>query len=164
MPPCHPVSRTSANITYTLARVAPRSSKWTVQSTAGRRRHLMGHAHRCGEGSRPLSANQAMSLPSERRLCVFPIIRPIRPNRPIFFRPKPHHPRPHHSQRQHRRYLSSSPKRGFFKGEGVNAIVVIMQNQVVVNARRCPQRRLRGTILEFRRCSDLGLPVRIVMS
>jgi len=38
-----------------------------------------------------------------------------------------------HSARQHVATFVIAEEKGFFKGEGVNAIVVIMQNQVVVN-------------------------------
>jgi NitT/TauT family transport system substrate-binding protein len=53
---------------------------------------------------------------------------------------------------------------GFFKGEGLNAIVVIMQNQVVVNGVVTRNVDYGGTFSNFVGAAISGLPVRIVMS
>jgi NitT/TauT family transport system substrate-binding protein len=55
-------------------------------------------------------------------------------------------------------------EKGFFKGEGVNAIVVIMQNQVVVNGVVARNVDYGGTFSNFVGAAISGLPVRIVMS
>jgi NitT/TauT family transport system substrate-binding protein len=55
-------------------------------------------------------------------------------------------------------------EKGFFKGEGVNAIVVIMQNQVVVNGVVARNVDYGGTFSNFIGAAISGLPVRIVMS
>src|SRR6266496_4743314 len=55
-------------------------------------------------------------------------------------------------------------EKGFFKGEGVNAIVVIMQNQVVVNGVVARNVDYGGTFSNFIGAALSGLPVRIVMS
>jgi NitT/TauT family transport system substrate-binding protein len=55
-------------------------------------------------------------------------------------------------------------EKGFFKGEGVNAIVVIMQNQVVVNGVVTRNVDYGGTFSNFIGAALSGLPVRIVMS
>ena len=53
---------------------------------------------------------------------------------------------------------------GFFKGEGLNALVVIMQNQVVVNGVVTRNVDYGGTFSNFVGAAISGLPVRIVMS
>ncbi len=55
-------------------------------------------------------------------------------------------------------------EKGFFKAEGVNAIVVIMQNQVVVNGVVARNVDYGGTFSNFVGAAISGLPVRIVMS
>ena len=55
-------------------------------------------------------------------------------------------------------------EKGFFKAEGVNAIVVIMQNQVVVNGVVTRNIDYGGTFSNFIGAALSGLPVRIVMS
>ena len=55
-------------------------------------------------------------------------------------------------------------EKGFFKAEGVNAIVVIMQNQVVVNGVVTRNVDYGGTFSNFVGAAISGLPVRIVMS
>ena len=55
-------------------------------------------------------------------------------------------------------------EKGFFKAEGVNAIVVIMQNQVVVNGVVTRNVDYGGTFSNFIGAALSGLPVRIVMS
>ena len=55
-------------------------------------------------------------------------------------------------------------EKGFFKGEGLNAIVVIMQNQVVVNGVLSKNVDYGGTFSNFVGAAMAGLPVRIVMS
>ena len=55
-------------------------------------------------------------------------------------------------------------EKGFFKAEGVNAIVVIMQNQVVVNGVVARNVDYGGTFSNFIGAALSGLPVRIVMS
>ena len=55
-------------------------------------------------------------------------------------------------------------EKGFFKGEDVNAIVVIMQNQVVVNGVVTRNVDYGGTFSNFIGAALSGLPVRIVMS
>jgi NitT/TauT family transport system substrate-binding protein len=55
-------------------------------------------------------------------------------------------------------------EKGFFKAEGVNAIVVIMQNQVVVNGVVARNVDYGGTFSNFVGAALTGLPVRIVMS
>jgi NitT/TauT family transport system substrate-binding protein len=55
-------------------------------------------------------------------------------------------------------------EKGFFKAEGVNAIVVIMQNQVVVNGVVARNVDYGGTFSNFIGAALTGLPVRIVMS
>lgn len=55
-------------------------------------------------------------------------------------------------------------EKGFFKGEGLNAIVVIMQNQVVVNGVVTRNVDYGGTFSNFVGAAISGLPVRIVMS
>jgi NitT/TauT family transport system substrate-binding protein len=55
-------------------------------------------------------------------------------------------------------------EKGFFKGEGVNAIVVIMQNQVVVNGVVARNVDYGGTFSNFVGAAISGLPVRIVMA
>jgi NitT/TauT family transport system substrate-binding protein len=55
-------------------------------------------------------------------------------------------------------------EKGFFKGEGVNAIVVIMQNAVVVNGVVARNVDYGGTFSNFIGAALSGLPVRIVMS
>jgi len=53
---------------------------------------------------------------------------------------------------------------GFFKSEGLNAIVVVMQNQVVVNGVVARNVDYGGTFSNFVGAVLAGLPVRIVMS
>src|SRR6185295_2084939 len=55
-------------------------------------------------------------------------------------------------------------EKGFFKGEGLNAVVVIMQNQVVVNGVLSRSVDYGGTFSNFVGASMSGAPVRIVMS
>ena len=55
-------------------------------------------------------------------------------------------------------------EKGFFKSEGLNAIVVIMQNQVVVNGVVTRNVDYGGTFSNFIGAAISGLPVRIVMS
>ncbi len=55
-------------------------------------------------------------------------------------------------------------EKGFFKAEGVPAIVVIMQNQVVVNGVVARNVDYGGTFSNFVGAALSGLPVRIVMS
>jgi NitT/TauT family transport system substrate-binding protein len=55
-------------------------------------------------------------------------------------------------------------EKGFFKAEGLNAIVVIMQNQVVVNGVVTRNVDYGGTFSNFVGAALTGLPVRIVMS
>ena len=55
-------------------------------------------------------------------------------------------------------------EKGFFKSEGVNAIIVIMQNQVVVNGVVTRNVDYGGTFSNFVGAAISGLPVRIVMS
>jgi len=55
-------------------------------------------------------------------------------------------------------------EKGFFKSEGLNVIVVIMQNQVVVNGVVTRNVDYGGTFSNFVGAAISGLPVRIVMS
>jgi len=55
-------------------------------------------------------------------------------------------------------------EKGFFKSEGLNALVVIMQNQVVVNGVVARNVDYGGTFSNFVGAALTGLPVRIVMS
>ena len=55
-------------------------------------------------------------------------------------------------------------EKGFFKSEGLNAVVVIMQNQVVVNGVVTRNVDYGGTFSNFVGAAMAGLPVRIVMS
>jgi NitT/TauT family transport system substrate-binding protein len=55
-------------------------------------------------------------------------------------------------------------EKGFFKSEGVNAIVVVMQNQVVVNGVVTRNVDYGGTFSNFIGAALSGLPVRIVMA
>jgi NitT/TauT family transport system substrate-binding protein len=55
-------------------------------------------------------------------------------------------------------------EKGFFKAEGVPALVVIMQNQVVVNGVVARNVDYGGTFSNFVGAALSGLPVRIVMS
>jgi NitT/TauT family transport system substrate-binding protein len=55
-------------------------------------------------------------------------------------------------------------EKGFFKSEGLNAIVVIMQNQVVVNGVVTRNVDYGGTFSNFVGAALSNLPVRIVMS
>jgi len=55
-------------------------------------------------------------------------------------------------------------EKGFFKGEGLNALVVVMQNQVVVNGVLSKNVDYGGTFSNFVGAALAGLPVRIVMS
>ncbi len=55
-------------------------------------------------------------------------------------------------------------EKGFFKAEGLNAIVVIMQNQVVVNGVLSRHVDYGGTFSNFVGAAMSGAPVRIVMS
>lgn len=55
-------------------------------------------------------------------------------------------------------------KKGFFKKEGVNAVIVIMQNQTVVNGVLSRSLDYGGTIANFIGAAKGGLPVRVVMA
>ena len=55
-------------------------------------------------------------------------------------------------------------EKGFFKAEGLNAVVIIMQNQVVVNGVVTRNVDYGGTFSNFVGAAISGLPVRIVMS
>ena len=55
-------------------------------------------------------------------------------------------------------------EKGFFKSEGLNAVVVIMQNQVVVNGVVTRNIDYGGTFSNFIGAALSGLPVRIVMA
>ena len=55
-------------------------------------------------------------------------------------------------------------EKGFFKAEGLNALVVIMQNQVVVNGVLSRNVDYGGTFSNFVGAAMSGAPVRIVMS
>jgi NitT/TauT family transport system substrate-binding protein len=55
-------------------------------------------------------------------------------------------------------------EKGFFKAEGLNAVVVIMQNQVVVNGVVTKNVDYGGTFSNFVGAALAGLPVRIVMA
>jgi NitT/TauT family transport system substrate-binding protein len=54
-------------------------------------------------------------------------------------------------------------EKGFFKSEGLNAVSVVMQNQVVVNGVVARQVDYGGTFSNFVGAALSGLPVRIVM-
>ena len=54
--------------------------------------------------------------------------------------------------------------KGFFKNEGLNAVIVIMQNQVVVNGVVARNVDYGGTFTNFVGAALAGLPVRVVMS
>lgn len=55
-------------------------------------------------------------------------------------------------------------KKGFFKKEGLNAVVITMQNQVVVNGVLSRNLDYGGTIANFIGAAKGELPVRVVMS
>ena len=55
-------------------------------------------------------------------------------------------------------------EKGFFKSEGINGIVVVMQNQVVVNGVVTRNVDYGGTFSNFIGATLSGLPVRIVMA
>ena len=55
-------------------------------------------------------------------------------------------------------------EKGFFKSEGLNGIVVVMQNQVVVNGVVTRNIDYGGTFSNFIGAALSGLPVRIVMA
>ena len=55
-------------------------------------------------------------------------------------------------------------EKGFFKSEGLNVIIVVMQNQVVVNGVVARNVDYGGTFSNFVGAALSGLPVRIVMS
>ena len=55
-------------------------------------------------------------------------------------------------------------EKGFFKSEGINGVVVVMQNQVVVNGVVTRNVDYGGTFSNFIGAALSGLPVRIVMS
>src|SRR5262245_41351953 len=55
-------------------------------------------------------------------------------------------------------------EKGFFKGEGLNGVVVVMQNQVVVNGVVTRNIDYGGTFSNFIGAALSGLPVRIVMA
>jgi len=55
-------------------------------------------------------------------------------------------------------------EKGFFKAEGLNAVVVIMQNQVVVNGVLSRHVDYGGTFSNFVGAAMAGAPVKIVMS
>lgn len=54
--------------------------------------------------------------------------------------------------------------KGFFKSEGLNVVIVVMQNQVVVNGVATGNVDYGGTFSNFVGAALAGLPVRIVMS
>jgi len=58
----------------------------------------------------------------------------------------------------------TAEEKGFFKSEGLNAVVVIMQNQVVVNGVLSKHVDYGGTFSNFVGAAMAGLPARIVMS
>ncbi len=60
--------------------------------------------------------------------------------------------------------LVIAEEKGFFKAEGLNAIVIVMQNQVVVNGVVTRNVDYGGTFSNFVGAALSGLPVRIVMS
>ena len=68
------------------------------------------------------------------------------------------------------RYGSSSlpfviaEEKGFFKSEGLNAVIIVMQNQVVVNGVVTRDVDYGGTFSNFVGAALSGLPVRIVMT
>src|SRR5215469_18225963 len=55
-------------------------------------------------------------------------------------------------------------EKGFFKSEGINAVIVVMQNQVVVNGVVTRNVDYGGTFSNFIGAALSGLPVRIVMA
>ena len=55
-------------------------------------------------------------------------------------------------------------EKGFFKSEGLNTVVVVMQNQVVVNGVAARNVDYGGTFSNFIGAALSGLPVRIVMA
>ena len=55
-------------------------------------------------------------------------------------------------------------EKGFFKSEGLNGVVVVMQNQVVVNGVVTRNIDYGGTFSNFIGAALSGLPVRIVMA
>lgn len=55
-------------------------------------------------------------------------------------------------------------EKGIFKSEGLNAVVVIMQNQVVVNGVLSKNVDYGGTFSNFVGAAMAGLPIRVVMS
>src|SRR5687767_15610449 len=55
-------------------------------------------------------------------------------------------------------------EKGFFKSEGLNAVVVVMQNQVVVNGVVARNLDYGGTFSNFIGAALSGLPVKIVMA
>jgi ABC-type nitrate/sulfonate/bicarbonate transport system substrate-binding protein len=55
-------------------------------------------------------------------------------------------------------------EKGFFKSEGLDAVSVVMQNQVVVNGVVARQVDYGGTFSNFVGTALSGLPVRIVMA
>ena len=55
-------------------------------------------------------------------------------------------------------------EKGFFKSEGLNAVVVVMQNQVVVNGVVTRNVDYGGTFSNFIGAALSGLPVKIVMA
>ncbi len=55
-------------------------------------------------------------------------------------------------------------EKGFFRSEGLNALVVMMQNQVVVNGVLSKNVDYGGTFTNFIGAAMAGLPVRIVMA
>ena len=60
--------------------------------------------------------------------------------------------------------LVLAEEKGFFKAEGLNALVVVMQNQVVVNGVVAKNVDYGGTFSNFVGAALAGLPVRIVMA
>ena len=55
-------------------------------------------------------------------------------------------------------------KKGFFQKEGLNAVIIIMQNQVVVNGVLSKSLDYGATIANFIGAAKGGLPVRVVMA
>jgi len=58
----------------------------------------------------------------------------------------------------------AAEEKGFFKNEGLNGVIVVMQNQVVVNGVVTRNVDYGGTFSNFIGAALSGLPVRIVMS
>src|SRR5262249_44910784 len=74
------------------------------------------------------------------------------------------HSRRHDENRHHGSTLRHRRGEGFFKSEGLNGVVVVMQNQVVVNGVVTRNIDYGGTFSNFIGAALSGLPVRIVMA